>query len=115
MTRLFHLHIRSLAVLPIVMLPILGLMVYTHLDARRQAVSAASTDELRLARLTADDQSTAIQNSRQFLTTLSEVPEVSGNDAEACTALLDRLLKELHEHNSIMLSRMFRSRQSRTA
>ncbi len=30
-------------------------------------------------------------------------------------AELDRLLKELHEHNSIMLSRMFRSRQSRTA
>ncbi len=106
MSRLTLLHIRSLVVLLVTMLPILGLMVYTHLQARGQSVAEASRDALSLARLAASEQSSAIQSSRQFLTTLSEVPEIKGNDAEACTALLDRLLKQypLYQTLSVTLT-----------
>ncbi len=104
MSRVSHLHLRPLVALLVIMLPVLGLMVYTHLDARQHAVAVTSAEELRLARLAADDQSSAIQSSRQLLMTLAQVPEVAGNDAEACTALLDRLLKEYPLYQSLSVT-----------
>ncbi len=93
MTRLIRLHFRSFLVPLVLILPIIGLMAYTHLDARQRAVAEASADALRIARHAAIDQTSAIQNSKQFLETLAAVPGI-GQGTATCDAFLDRLLAE---------------------
>lgn len=92
MGRLFSsLRVRLIVLVLLSALPALGLALYTGLEQRRQAASAAQESALRLARLTANTQETLVDNTRPLLSTLAKLPEVYPGDPQTCARTLSDL------------------------
>lgn len=95
MTHLLHsLRVRFVALALLAVLPALGLLFYTLEEQRDQAVLRARGEVRRLANLSAAEQSRRIDNTRQFLAVLAEVPQVRGGVASACHAVIADLLAD---------------------
>jgi hypothetical protein len=89
-----HLRPRLLLLVLLAVLPALVLIVYTSVEHRREATERAQAEALRLARLAAADQERAIDNTRQLLAVLAQLPVVRSGDPDACGAFLAGLLRE---------------------
>jgi PAS domain S-box-containing protein len=82
----------------VAVVPILGLMVHTNVELRRVAAMDVEREALRLARIAASDQEDMMKDARQLLFALAQLPEVRGDDAEACSTLLARLLNQYPQY-----------------
>ncbi|MBC8448849.1 MAG: HAMP domain-containing protein [Chloroflexi bacterium] len=89
----FSLRFRLILLVLLAVLPALGLMLYTGLEQRRLAAADAQEEALRLAQLAANDHERLIEQARQFLAALVQLPAVRDGDTVACSALFADLLK----------------------
>jgi len=95
---LSSLRVRLLLLAFVAVIPILGLIVHANEEIRRLAAADVEGEALRLARIAASDQRDMMKDTRQLLFALAQLPEVRDGDAEACSALLARLLAQYPQH-----------------
>ena len=88
------LRLRLVLVVVLAVVPSLGLIYYNAREQRRAAVSLATEDVARIARLTAMNYKGVIDGARQLLIALAQHPEVRGGDPSRCSAALQKLLGE---------------------
>jgi hypothetical protein len=74
-----------------------ALLAVVHIESleRDRARERTLTDNLRLARLAADGEAGQFDGARRLLVTLTEFPQIQGNDSRACSQVLAHLL---HSH-----------------
>ena len=94
-TRFFSLRARLLALLALVLIPWLGLLLYTQSDERRAAVANVNRDALRLIHIVTSNQAAEIEAARQLLTAFAALPELRSANSEACGTLLAEMLKAM--------------------
>src|SRR5262245_50920202 len=78
----------------VALLPAFGLIVYHSGEQRKKALVDAENEALRLARVVAANEQRLIDSSGHLLIALAQLPAVRNGDAEACSALFARLLRE---------------------
>ncbi|MCI0530125.1 MAG: HAMP domain-containing protein, partial [Nitrospira sp.] len=88
------LRIRLFFLVLLAVLPALALTLYTALEERQQAALRAQEDTLRLVRLAAASQTRLIEETRQLLMAMSQLPQVHGGSSAQCNRFFDHLLKE---------------------
>lgn len=94
---------RLLLLVLFAVIPAFLLTVFTNWNERRLAASAVREEALRLARLAAADQEQLVEGVRQLLVTLARLPEVHGDDAVQCQALLADLLRQHRRYTNLGL------------
>lgn len=95
------LRFRLLLLVLFAVIPSFLLTVFTNWNERRLAVVDAREEALRLARLAAADQEQLVEGVRQLLMTLARLPEVHGDDAAQCQALLADLLRQHRRYTNL--------------
>lgn len=95
------LRFRLVVLVSLALLPILGLMLYTHAEQRQLAVVEAQESALRLARLAASDQERLVEGTRQLLVALAQLPAIQTQDAEACNQLMADLLQQYTQYENL--------------
>jgi len=91
--RAFGLRAQLLVLLASVLLPWLVLLIYTQADERKAAIADVSRDAMRLIRIASSNQAAHIEASKQLLTALSQLPQLSSKNAATCNSFLSELLK----------------------
>ena len=87
-----RLRVRLLFLVFLAVLPILGLVLYTSIEQRTEAMAEAKASALRLVRMAASEQKQHIEAGRQLLITLAQLSEVRQGEARACELLFSNLL-----------------------
>jgi PAS domain S-box-containing protein len=88
------LRVRLVLVVALAVIPSLGLIYYNAREQRGAAVSLATEDVARIARLTAANYRGVIEGARQLLVALAEHPEVVGGDPSRCGPALEKLRRK---------------------
>lgn len=83
---------RLLGLLALVLLPCLGLVLYTQADERKAAIAGVNRDALRLIAIATSNQAAQIEAARELLTAFAQLPHLRANDAAACSAALAGML-----------------------
>ena len=94
-TGFFSLRARLLALLAFVLIPWLGLLLYTQSDERRAAVANVNRDALRLIHIVTSNQAAEIEAARQLLTSFAALPQLRSANSDACGAFLGEMLKAM--------------------
>lgn len=71
--------------------PLVALSSYNNLQQRRQARERAGEAALHLVHLARGNEQEIVEGTRQLLIALAQLPEVRGDDPQACSALLARI------------------------
>jgi diguanylate cyclase (GGDEF)-like protein/PAS domain S-box-containing protein len=82
------LRVRMLLLVLLAVVPALGLVLYSGLEARYQEGARAREQVLQLVQRISYDQEQAIKETRQLLITLAQLPAARERDAEACSRIL---------------------------
>ena len=90
---LASLRVRLMLLVLIVVLPILGLTLYAHLERRRLAVVEAQNNAMRMTRLAAGNLAQLTDGARQLLIALARFADTSNMDAARCSARLADVLE----------------------
>ena len=85
------LRIRLLLLVLLAVIPAFGLMLYTASNDRANAASDATADALRVARNAARDQAQLIEQARQVLVDLSQLPSTQHDEAPTCSRMFNDL------------------------
>ena len=88
------LRVRMLLLVLLAVVPALGLVLYSGLEARHQEGARAQEQVLQLVQRISYDQEQAIKETRQLLITLAQLPAVRERDAEACSQILGGLARQ---------------------
>ena len=88
------LRVRLILLVLLAVIPALGITFYSGLEHREQMRQHALDDALRLAKDISEDHDHLIQNARQILFTLSQMPQVRQHDAAVCSKIFTNLLKQ---------------------
>jgi len=89
---------RLLILVLLVIIPALGLIIYIAREGRLQGFDQARESTLKLAREATIQQQRSISQTRDFLSELSQYPEIKHPKAKACPALLTKKLNEHPEY-----------------
>jgi len=95
------LRIRLLASMVVAGLPVLGLVLYTGLEHRHQAMEQAQAHILRVASVISHDQQQSIEVGRQLLITLAQLPAVRERDGAACGAIFSTSLQSHRRYTNL--------------
>ncbi len=87
------LRVRLIMVILLAVLPALGLIIYTAIEQRQQAMEAAKEGALRVVRTAAGNQDQLLDGTRQLLVTLAQFREIQRQDPVTCQALFTNILK----------------------
>src|SRR5712691_4441904 len=79
-----NLRVRLILLILLAVLPALGLIIYTAIEQRQEAIEDAKEDALRTVRLAANNHEHLLEATRQLLVTLAQVKEIQSQDVEAC-------------------------------
>jgi len=90
---LSSLRVRLMLLILIVVLSVLGLTLYTHLEGRRRAAIEVQDSALRMTRMAAGNLAQLTEGARQFLIALSWFADTSNIDAARCSARLADVLE----------------------
>jgi signal transduction histidine kinase len=90
---LSSLRVRLMLLVLIVVLPVLGLTLYAHLEGRRLAVIEAQGNAMRMTRLAAGNLAQLTEGARQLLIALSWFGGTSDTDMAHCSARLADVLE----------------------
>jgi serine phosphatase RsbU (regulator of sigma subunit) len=91
--RSFSVRLRLLGLVVIVLLPWLGLVLYTTADDRKAAIANVNNDAMRLIRIATSSQAAQIEAARQLLAAFARLPQLRKPSAEECSGFLAELLK----------------------
>ncbi len=94
---------RLLILVLLVIIPALGLIIYIAREGRLQGVTQAGQSTLKLAREATSQQQRSISQTRDFLSELSQYPEIKHPEAKACPALLAKKLNEHPEYANVFV------------
>lgn len=87
------LRIRIMFLVLLALLPALGLIIYYTGAQRLNATANVQAGALRLTRAATADHDRLIDETRQLLTVLAQLPELRGKDYAACSLLFNKLSK----------------------
>lgn len=82
------LRVRMLLLVSLAVVPALGLILYSGVEARYQEGMRAQEQALQLVQRISYDQEQAVKETRQLLITLAQLPAVRERDAETCSRIL---------------------------
>ena len=85
------LRFRLLLLVLLAVIPALGLMLYTASTDRASIAADAQADALRVARRAASDQARLIEQARQLLVDLSQLPGIRREGSLTCSAIFSDL------------------------
>ena len=88
------LRVRLILLVLLAVIPALGITLYSGLELRDHMRQGVLVDALRLAKDISETHDRLIQNARQILFTLSQIPQVRQHDAAACSKIFANLLKQ---------------------
>lgn len=88
-----NLRVRLVLLILLAVLPALGLIIYTALEQRQQAIEAAKEVALRAVRMAVNNQDHLLDSTRQLLVTLSQLKEIQSHDAAGCQSIMTNLLR----------------------
>ena len=88
------LRVRLSLVVLLAVIPSLGLIYYNAREQRAAADALARQDIARIARLMAEHYRAVIENTRQFLVVLAQLPVIRNVDPSRGGAMLGKLLSE---------------------
>jgi len=94
---------RLLMLVLLVIIPGLGLIIYIAREERLQAVAQAGQSTLKLAREATIQQQRSFSQARDFLSELSQYPEIKHPKANTCPALLAKILIEHPEYANVFV------------
>ena len=77
----------------IVALPAAGIIIYSGVQQRNQAINDAHIETQRLAERIALEQQILVASARQLVLSVSQLPEIKGKDAATVNPFLGKLLK----------------------
>ena len=92
----FHfgsLRLRAILLVLLAILPLVGLSIYSYIDARDRAFLEVRRDMLALARNLAQLQANLIGDTHQLLAVLAELPQVKKGDITGCQALFAKVMQ----------------------
>ncbi len=106
MTRLLSMSIRAQLLLLafIVAIPAAGIIVYSGVQMREDAIVGARRETLRLADTIAAEQQTLIAAAQQAITTLAQLPDVKKQNAEKVQPILSDILKVNTQYSNIFMT-----------
>lgn len=87
------LRVRLMLLVLIVVLPLLGLTLYAHLEARRLALIEVQDAAMRMTRMAASDLAQLTEGARQLLIALAQFADVSGAGPVNCATRQANMLK----------------------
>ncbi len=87
-----------------ILLPALGIVVFSGLKTRHDQIDKARGNALLLAQSLAAYQEQLIMATRQMLSTLAELPQVQRLDLQACNELFGELLKKNPQYSTIAMA-----------
>jgi len=87
-----NLRVRLVLLILLAVLPALGLIIYTAIEQRAEAIEDAKEDALRTVRLAANNQEHLIEATRQLLVTLAQIKDIQNLDAGACESIFTNIL-----------------------
>ena len=90
--RIFSLRLRLLCLVVLVIVPWLGLVLYTQADERTVAIANVNSDAMRLIRIATSNQAAQIEAARQLLRAFVRLPQVSTRNAAGCNAFFAEML-----------------------
>lgn len=93
--------VRLLLLVFLALVPILGLMLFSYGDQKKQAILNGQDSALRIARLAAKDQDYLFEGARQLLVVMSQLPSVQNHDAVECQRFLADLLKQFPVYENL--------------
>jgi len=88
-----NLRVRLIILILVAVLPALGLIIYTAIEQRHEAMEDAKEDALRTVRLAANNQDHLVEGTRILLVTLAQVQEIQSQDAAACQSTFTNIIK----------------------
>lgn len=83
-----------LLIVIISVIPALGIIIYSGVRERSQAIDAARSDALHVVKNFSYDHERAVESTRQFLMTLARVPDIRNMNVAASNDLLSQLLTQ---------------------
>lgn len=95
-TLLSTLRARLILMVLLAVIPAFGLILYTGLESRRTDRAEAQLDALRFTQHVGDDVTQLLDNGRELLVVLSELPQIRSVNPDRC----NRLLADLRERFS---------------
>ncbi|HET8830673.1 MAG TPA: cache domain-containing protein, partial [Casimicrobiaceae bacterium] len=90
--RLASVRARLIGLLVAILLPWLGLLLYTQADERKAAIAHVNDDALRLIQIATSNQAAQIEAARQVLTAFAQLPLLRGADPATCSGFLAQML-----------------------
>lgn len=94
LARFFTLRVRLLLLVLLALVPVLALVLAAGLEARHAEGSRVQEQAMQLVRQIARDQEQSINESRQFLITLAQLPALLARDAAACSRFMANARKQ---------------------
>jgi|GEM_PF-1683990 len=102
--RLFSsLRFKLLLMIILVVLSILGLVLYSAFEQRRNNADNAHKDMRQLSDLVAAEQEQLVEGARQLLTTLAQIPEVREADLAACKKIFTDVVEQTLPYDNASL------------
>ena len=83
-------------------LPALGIVIYSGVNRLQSDIETAQNDAMTVLQSLAYDHEQTVESTRQFLMTLSKLPDVQNQNAHACNKLFLALLKENPVYTTIL-------------
>ena len=97
--RSIHTHLRFLVV--IVLLTVLGIIVYTGVEMRDEALLDAERNALSIIHHEGLSLERFVEGTRSMLVTLAEVPEVRALNTDVCNRIFRSILEKNPAYNSL--------------
>ena len=94
MTRFLSLRARLLLLVLLALVPLVVLVLMAGLEARHAEGRRAQEQAMQLVRLIARDQEQSINEARQFLITLAQLPALQARDADVCNRFMVNALNQ---------------------
>ncbi len=85
--------IKLLILVFICVLPVLGILIYSAWDREQHEIEEANTTAVNMVQSLSFEYEHSVASTRQFLSTLSKLPDVQNQNAPACNRLFAELLK----------------------
>jgi PAS domain S-box-containing protein len=82
---------RLILIILLAVIPALGLTLYSGLEQRRDALSRAQENALRMAENASDEQERLIENTRQIFFAISQLPEIQNLNPAGCSKILKNI------------------------
>ena len=101
---LMRLRTYILTMMAAVLIPAVSVQVYFARQAQVALHDRVKAESVRFTALVAADMQSVIEGARQFLSAVASIDAVADGDAEACTAVLDKMARENPRYATIGVS-----------